>query len=98
MLSDGMAVWRGEWLYNFPKYRNLTTDDLAARQKWVNSPGVERFLDEIIELCAQFAERSRDAAGHFLSHAGSASTNAVSPVTASYRVDATAFSSSFNAT
>src|SRR5690242_8074569 len=23
MLSDGMAAWRGEWLYNFPKYRNL---------------------------------------------------------------------------
>jgi hypothetical protein len=52
--------------YNFPKYRNLTSDDLAAWQKWVNGPDVAQCLDEIIALCTQFAERSRDAAGYFL--------------------------------
>ena len=62
--SDGMAAWRGEWLYNFPKYRNLTTSDLAVWHEWVSSPSIEQFLDKIIELCAQFAERSRGAIGY----------------------------------
>jgi hypothetical protein len=66
MLSDGTAAWRGEWLHNFPKYRNLTTGDLSAWEKWVNGPDVGQCLDEIIELCAQFAERSREATGYFL--------------------------------
>jgi hypothetical protein len=32
----------------------------------VNGPDVARCLDEIIELCAKFAERSRDAAGYIV--------------------------------
>jgi hypothetical protein len=44
MLDDGMAIWRGEWLYDFPKYRNLSTDDLADWKNWLNGPGLERFL------------------------------------------------------
>jgi hypothetical protein len=48
-----MAIWRGEWLYDFPKYRNLSTGDLADWKNWLNGPGLERFLDEIIELCTQ---------------------------------------------
>jgi hypothetical protein len=66
MLDDGMAIWRGEWLYDFPKYRNLSTDDLADWKNWVNNSGVEQFLDEIIELCTQYARNSEDAAGYFL--------------------------------
>lgn len=66
ILDDGIAAWRGEWLYDFPKYRNLSADDLADWKNWVNTPSVERFLDEIIELCTQFADRSRDATGYFL--------------------------------
>jgi len=65
-LGDGMAIWRGEWLYYFPKYRNLSTDDLADWKNWLNGPGLERFLDEIIELCTQYARNSQDAAGYFL--------------------------------
>lgn len=74
MLSDGMAAWRGEWLDDFPKYRTLTADDLAVWENWRGSPEVERFLDEIVELCAQCAEGSRDAAGYFLAQ-GSESPN-----------------------
>lgn len=66
ILNDGMAAWRGEWLYDFPKYRTLSTSDLADWENWINSPTVERFLDEIIELCKQYAERTRDATGYFL--------------------------------
>jgi hypothetical protein len=29
MLGDGSAAWRGEWLFDFPKYRNLSAEDLA---------------------------------------------------------------------
>ena len=32
----------------------------------MNGPDVARCLDEIIELCAKFAERNRDAAGYFV--------------------------------
>ena len=53
MLGDGSAVWRGEWLFDFPKYRNLSTEDLADWENWVSNPGVEHFFDEIIEFGAQ---------------------------------------------
>jgi hypothetical protein len=53
-------------LYDFQKYRNLSTDDLVDWKNWLNGPGLERFLDEIIELCAQYAHNSQDAAGYFL--------------------------------
>ena len=53
MLDDGMAIWRGEWLFDFPKYRNLSTEDLADWENWVSNPGVEHFFDEIIEFGAQ---------------------------------------------
>jgi hypothetical protein len=66
MLDDNTAIWRGEWLVDFPKYRNLSADDLADRENWVSSPGVGRVLDEIIELCARYADSSRGVSGYFL--------------------------------
>ena len=66
MLSDGNAAWPGEWLCDFPRYRSLSADDLSDWENWVKSPTVERFLDEIIELCIQCADKSRDVIGYFL--------------------------------
>jgi hypothetical protein len=66
MLDDNTAIWRGEWLVDFPKYRNLSADDLAVWENWVSSPGVGRVLDEIIELCARYADNSQGVSGYFL--------------------------------
>jgi hypothetical protein len=30
-------VWRGEWLFNFRKYRDLSAGDLADWENWVNT-------------------------------------------------------------
>lgn len=65
VLDDGSAVWRREWLFNFPKYRNLTAEDLADWENCVNRLGAERFLNEIIEFCAQYTY-SEETAGYFL--------------------------------
>jgi hypothetical protein len=65
-LDDGSAVWRGEWLFDFPKYRNLSAEDLSDWENWVNNSGAEHFLDEIIELCGRYARNSENAAGYFL--------------------------------
>jgi hypothetical protein len=47
------------------KYRNLSAEDLADWENWVNRLGADRFLDEIIEFCAQYTY-SEDAASYFL--------------------------------
>jgi hypothetical protein len=47
------------------KYRNLSAEDLADWENWVNRLGADRFLNEIIEFCAQYTY-SEDAAGYFL--------------------------------
>jgi hypothetical protein len=52
-------VWREERLFNFPKYRNLSAEDLADWEKWVNRLGADRFLDKIIEFCAAQTEIQR---------------------------------------
>jgi hypothetical protein len=36
------------------KYRNLSAEDLADWENWVNRLGADRFLNEIIEFCAQY--------------------------------------------
>jgi hypothetical protein len=58
ILDDGSAVRRGEWLSNFPKYRNLSAEDLADWENWVNGLGADRFLNKIIEFCAQYTDNS----------------------------------------
>jgi hypothetical protein len=50
---------------NSLKYRNLSAEDLADWENWVNMLGADRFLDEIIEFCAQYTY-IEDAAGFFL--------------------------------
>jgi hypothetical protein len=50
----------------FPEISEFIHGRLGPLEKLVERPGLERFLDEIIELCAQYARNSQDAPGYFL--------------------------------
>jgi hypothetical protein len=64
MRSDGKYGWRGEWLYQFPRFTELDGRDLAAWNAWISSPEADRFLDGVIAECARLAEVSRRAKGY----------------------------------
>ena len=63
MRDDGDYGWRGEWLAEFPKYRDLDAADAAAWAEWLGRPEIETFLDETIAHCLRMAEAARTAVG-----------------------------------
>ena len=68
MRTDEKLGWRGEWLSTFPRYTNLSTEDIAAWNKWIESPETKTFLDEALAECTRLANLSHKAQGYVLLH------------------------------
>jgi hypothetical protein len=64
MRPDGKYTWRGEWLFEFPKYTKVDERDLSAWNEWLARPETDRFLDATVEECRRLADVSRSAQGY----------------------------------
>lgn len=53
-LEGANYYWRGDWLSDFPKPRELNDADQKAWEEWLTT--VEDFLDETIDICRRQAE------------------------------------------
>ena len=54
-IDDHNYVWRGEWLDTFPKFRQMSEEDLLAWKEWVDGPLGQKFLDKTIGECGRLA-------------------------------------------
>lgn len=64
MCPDGKYAWRGEWLFEFPRYTALNEQDLAAWNEWLAGSEIGQFLDATIEECQRLAELAKHAQGY----------------------------------
>jgi hypothetical protein len=61
--EDGKWGWRGEWLQQFPSYRTLSAEDVAAWSAWLESSDIQDYLRETVNICQRLADDSRRASG-----------------------------------
>ena len=60
---DGIHFWEGDYLAEFPFFRQLSEEDLLAWNEWLDRPELGEFLDRGIAKCQTQSEINKEASG-----------------------------------
>ncbi len=61
--EDDSFYWKGDVLSDFPRYIELSSEDLAAWNVWIRSPELEPWLLGKIETCYEQSIEAQKATG-----------------------------------
>ena len=60
---DGIHFWEGDYLAEFPFFRQLSVEDLLVWNEWLDRPELDEFLDGGIAKCQTQSEINKEASG-----------------------------------